>query len=523
MSKLDEMRAHSSFDRNRRYLADQVVITAPQHNLNHLLSRLKISEEYSPNLTGKYGRTTAGTPKVAVSDGKTLTPAHLRLPSDTEFFKTSEDAPPSPVTEQELYDSFRQFHSRQDIVSRPFQINRQQRPTVQVAFEISTALNSPNPSGVSGFDVSPDHLVVGSWVQPGLSPWEIPARSSGYNLRQGRHHVANQPLWKQIGARSRKNFKYKGEGTTIVIIDAAPDPGHLNPQLVDFYISMLAPGSEVEVVDESNKVDLKEIYNLGRIHPQPLQRPGLSDIDAGVVEKYHGALIASLVRQLAPAASIMLLEVLNHQGFTTGSNLTEAMDYLLFLRAAKVTDSNGRRLVEDNFILNLSLGISRSLSEEAEAIYLLEACQRACQAGAVIVAAAGNDSFFLHSRNPEEPAAYGYYGDSLAAFQQVIAVSSTTGQSGETALYSNQGNLAAPGLDLLMDTGDSRASGGSRFIYWAGTSFATPLVSATAALLLSAGVAPAQVKQRLWEHNTLQPKTWDQVPQLFIKDRLLRV
>ena len=74
-----------------------------------------------------------------------------------------------------------------------------------------------------------------------------------------------------------------------------------------------------------------------------------------------------------------------------------------------------------------------------------------------------------------------------------------------------------------MDTGDSRASGGSRFIYWAGTSFATPLVSATAALLLSAGVAPAQVKQRLWEHNTLQPKTWDQVPQLFIKDRLLRV
>lgn len=522
MSKLDEMKAHSAVDRNRRYLADQVVITAPQTHLNYLLSHLKVSENYNPNLTGKYGRSTAGTPKVAVSDGKTLTPAHLRLPTDTEFFKTSEDAPPNPVNEQELYESFRHFHSRQEIVSRPFQINRLQRPTSQVAYEISTALNSPNPAGVSGFDVSPDHLVIGSWVQPGLSPWEIPARSSGYNLRQGRHHLADQSLWKQIGARNRKNFKHKGEGTTIVIIDAAPDPGHLNPQLVDFYISMLAPGSEVEVVDESNKVDLKEIYNLGRIHPQPLQRPGLGDIEAGVVEKYHGALIASLVRQLAPAAGIVLLEVLNHQGFTTGSNLTEAMDYLLFLRAAKVTDSNGRRLVEDNFVLNLSLGISRSLAEEAEAIYLLEACQRACQAGAIIVAAAGNDSFYLHSRNPEEPAAYGFYGDSFAAFQQVIAVSATTGHTGETALYSNQGNLAAPGLDLLMDTGDSRASGGSRFIYWAGTSFATPLVSATVALLLSAGVKADQVKQRLWEQNTLQPKTWDQVPQLFIKDKLLK-
>ena len=48
-------------------------------------------------------------------------------------------------------------------------------------------------------------------------------------------------------------------------------------------VSELAPGSEVEVVDESNRVDLKEIYSLGRIHPQPLQRPGVADIDAGVV------------------------------------------------------------------------------------------------------------------------------------------------------------------------------------------------------------------------------------------------
>ncbi len=517
--KLDEMR---SPDRNRRYLADQVVITAPQANLNHLLGHLKINEGYNPDLTGQYGKSTAGTPKIASSNGQTLSPAQLRLPADTEFFKLTEDAPANPVTEKELYDAFRRFHASQAIISRPFRINRLQRPTAQVAYEISTALNRPNPTGVSGFDVSPDHLVIGSWVQPGLSPWEIPARSSGYNLRQGRQCLANQPLWGQIGAKGRKNFKHKGEGTTIIVIDAAPEPARLNPQLVDFYISMLAPGGEVEVVDESNKVDLKEIYNLGRIHPQPLQRPGMADIDAGLVEKYHGPLIASLIRQLAPAAGIMLLEVLNHQGFTTGSNLTEAMDYLLFLRAARVTDSNGRRLVEDNFVLNLSLGISRSLAEEAEAIYLLEACQRACEAGAVIVAAAGNDSFFLHSRNPEEPAAYGYFGDSLAPFRQVIAVSSTTSNPGETALYSNQGNLAAPGLDLLMDTGDSKASGNSRFIYWAGTSFAAPLVSAAAALLLSAGVEPGQVKQRLWEHNTLQPKTWSQVPQLFLKDKLLR-
>jgi hypothetical protein len=517
--KLSALKVYSTGDRRRRYLADQVVITAQQANLNRLFEQAYPSGPLKTALTGQPGTASTGAPEIAVSNKKTLEPARLSLPSGSQFAPLT---PGRPLSASELYDIFKSYYASLEIVSRPFQISRQSKPTAQVAGEISAALNSPNPTGLAGFDVSPDHLVVGSWVQPGLSPWDIPARSSGYNLTEGRRRLANQPLWDLIGAEGRQDFQHKGQGVTIVIVDAAPEWENLNPELVDFYFSMLPPGDEVEVDDEVNKIDLKEIYSMGRVHPQPLQRPGLADIEAGTVEKYHGTLIASMVRQLAPQASIVLLEVLNRQGFTTGSNLTQAMDYLLFLRESKVTDHQGRRLVEDKVVLNLSLGISRSLAEEAEAIYLLEACQRACQAGAVIVAAAGNDSFFLHSRNPEEPAAYGYYCDSLAAYQQVIAVSASANSVGEAALYSNQGNLAAPGLDLLMDTGDDQAAGGSRFIYWAGTSFATPLVSSAAALLLSAGIGPGEVKQRLWKYNTVAPEQWSAVPQLYLKDELFR-
>jgi hypothetical protein len=520
--KLSALKVYSPDDRRHRYLADQVIITAQQASLKQLLSQVDQGNLRQPSLTGQPGAATAKVPSIAISNKKTLEPASLRLPADSEFFPAAPGSAFTPVTEKELYDAFKRYHSSLEIVSRPFQISRQSRPTAEVADEISAVLNKPNAAGVAGFDVSPDHLVVGSWVQPGLSPWEIPARSSGFDLNQGQQALESQALWGLIGAADRKNFPHKGAGVTIVIVDAAPEPERINPELVDFYISMLAPGDDVEVDPELKKVSLKEIYNLGRVHPQPLERPGLADIEAGKVEKYHGTLIASLVRQLAPEANIILLEVLNHQGFTTGSNLTEAMDYLLFLRESQITDSQGRRLVEDKFVLNLSLGISRSLAEEAEAIYLLEACQRSCNAGGMIVAAAGNDSFFLHSRNPEEPAAYGYFCDSLTAFEQVIAVSASTNTLGEAALYTNQGNLAAPGLDLLMDTGDSQADGGSRFIYWAGTSFAAPMVSSAAALLLSAGVAPGEVKQRLWENNTEQPKKWSAVPQLYLKDELLQ-
>lgn len=512
MSKLNDFRKNGNTQ--GRYLRDQVIITSSQNNLDSLVDHLKTGKTHNTRLTGDYGLTTKDVPKITVSDGHNFAAAQLQMPI--------ENTPLTPVTEKELYIAFRVFYNTQSVVSRPFQINRQRESRNHAAHRISKALKSLNLTAKDeGFDVSPDHLVIGSWVQPGLSPWEIPARASGYNLEQGRYNMAHQTLWEQIGAKDRRNFKHKGAGTTVVIVDAAPEPGRLDPHLVDLHISMLAPDGEVEVNGNSNKVDLKEIYSMGRIRPQKLRFPGTHDIPAEDVEKYHGTLIASLVRQLAPDARIVLLEALNRHGFTTGSNLTEAMDYLLFLRAAKVTDNSRRRLVEDNLVINLSLGISRSLSEEAEAIYLLEACDRACDAGAVIVAAAGNDSYYLHSRNPEEPAAYGYYNDDYGAFRQVIAVSATNGKPGETALYSNQGNLGAPGLDLLMDTGDSKVKEGDRFIYWAGTSFATPLVAGAAALLLSAGVAPEHVKQRLWEHNTLQPKTWSQVPQLFIKDNLL--
>jgi hypothetical protein len=270
--KLSALKVYSTGDRRRRYLADQVVITARQANLKRLFEQVaNQSGPVQTALTGQPGAASAGAPEIAVSNKKTLEPARLNLPSGSRFAPLTPDR---PLNAQELYDIFKNYSASLEIVSRPFQISRQSKPTAQVAGEISAALNRPNASGLAGFDVSPDHLVAGSWVTPGLSPWDIPARSSGFDLDEGRRRLANQPLWGLIGAEGRQDFQRQGQGVTIVIVDAAPEPENLNPQLVDFYISMPPPGDEVEVDDEINKIDLKEIYSMGRVQPQPLQRPG---------------------------------------------------------------------------------------------------------------------------------------------------------------------------------------------------------------------------------------------------------
>ncbi len=120
---------------------------------------------------------------------------------------------------------------------------------------------------------------------------------------------------------------------------------------------------------------------------------------------------------------------------------------------------------------------------------IYRAIEYAGSKGQLFVVAAGNDGRNIDSRRANVfPAEY--------ALANILVVSATT-SSGSLASFSNFGalqtDLAAPGANIVT------TSPGNTYEAVSGTSFATPLVAGSAALLLSANnqLTTAQLKQRL--------------------------
>jgi hypothetical protein len=522
---LPASRSTTSRGKGQHHLTGRLVISGTTANLDKLEQEAGIDKKVGKNLGTDLvpAPLRDTTPEAYTHDGKSWQKAILQGRQATDF--ASRKAARHQLT------------SAKDIVTRRYSFDpaktakafqQPNQPTERaVVDELHSFLNNP-PSldgSTASFDVAVDHIfrhTIGAW--PGGSPADIPARTGvPVNGLQPEQIFEQQAFWGTIGAdaKARKEFKGQGAGVTVVIFDTAPALAKINPKLVDYYIAMKMPEGEIEPPNPTTTVPaVKERYSLAR--PNPLTwnekpRPGGADVDHDLMQPYHGLLIASLIRELAPKVTIILLEVLDDNGETSGSNLTEAIEYILFLKENQVT-VGGKRVVNDKVVLNLSLGYGDSLAEEVDVVYLLKTCEQAAQAGALIVASAGNDSYYLHPRHPEEPAAYGYYCDDTTVFKQVIAVAATA-NPGEYMPYSNQGNLAAPGMDLLMDTGVEDNPAHTRYVYWAGTSFAAPLVSASAALLLSNNVPVADVKQRLWK-GANKYEEWNKIPDLNIGNAL---
>ncbi len=125
--------------------------------------------------------------------------------------------------------------------------------------------------------------------------------------------------------------------------------------------------------------------------------------------------------------------------------------------------------------------ISMSLGGPGYTYTLQSAVTRADRAGALLVAAAGNDA----SSRPDYP----------AAFSVCLSVAATTA-TGRPASFTNYGrtvDIAAPGVSIL-----STWTGG-QYVFSGGTSMATPIVSGIAALVFATtpGATGAAVRQRL--------------------------
>ncbi len=177
---------------------------------------------------------------------------------------------------------------------------------------------------------------------------------------------------------------------------------------------------------------------------------------------------------LAFASSIMPIKVLDGSGLGSTATIAAGVDFAR-LNGAKV--------------INLSLGGTN------DDPLLHQSIQNAVNAGIVVVAATGNDG-----------AGSVYYP---ARYDEVIAVGATRYDNLVTT-YSNFGtgiDLVAPGGDLDVDqngdgqpdgivqqTCETKACATFNDFFYEGTSQAAPHVSATASLLLAAGVQGANVK-----------------------------
>ncbi|HLJ32260.1 MAG TPA: S8 family serine peptidase [Ktedonobacteraceae bacterium] len=290
----------------------------------------------------------------------------------------------------------------------------------------------------------------------------------------------------------------------------------------------------------------------------------------------HGLTIAGIIRDLAPEANIECIRVLNDHGVGDVQTLIKALKYIQFRMARDLHNKpvvinlslvigppEGDRVrlqLDDDAILKQTLaglpGIIQSLTN----------------AGAIVVASAGNDTDPrdpMHPAGtrlgPRYPAAFAYDPDlNSATAASIIPVGAINGQ-GEVASYSNYpgpDGIAAYGgeiptpyppvhdpntitqidpmvpLDavrgvyssatypaLSMDDKYPMSSGqpsgypeysapdASAWTCWAGTSFATPVISALAACLLEGQKVPytINVRQMLKDSPATQQVMWTEL------------
>lgn len=262
-----------------------------------------------------------------------------------------------------------------------------------------------------------------------------------------------------------------GAGVTVAVIDTGVDPEHpaLRDALLpgyDYLIGQSGAASEWNSLEQSVQAILEE--NLRAFAAQSVQAILEGDGDLMVVgpalgvvldpamtvslegedlDSYfgHGTMVAGIIRLAAPEASIMPLRVFNGSGSAHLYDIVDAIYYAVDHGAD---------------VINMSFSMAEPSKE------LKRALKYARQHGVVTVAAAGNEG--------DQATVY------PAAFGRSVGVASTS-ETDQLSEFSNYGTslvkLAAPGEGIISAfPGDHYAAG------W-GTSFATPLVTGTVALL----------------------------------------
>ena len=294
------------------------------------------------------------------------------------------------------------------------------------------------------------------------------------------HGYAAQPAAQIIRLQDAQNgFRIGGTGI-VALIDTGVDPNHpvLQPVLLQGYdFTRNQPGAS-EWLD----VNGAPIANQGAPGEQPgyVQQSTAAVLDqstAAVLDGSpyvafgHGTMTAGLVHLVAPNAKLLPLKAFSANGTGYLSNIVSALYYAVQNHAN---------------VVNMSFDLSSSSPS------LQSAVSYANKAGVVLVAAAGNESTSVKVY----PAAMNGY---------VVGIASTS-DADKRSSFSNYGSadvwIAAPGENII-----STYPGGT-YGSESGTSFSSPIVAGTVALMLSAkpsGFNPSQVANALANAEVLTP------------------
>ncbi len=274
------------------------------------------------------------------------------------------------------------------------------------------------------------------------------------------HGYATQPAAQIVRLQDAQNgFRITGKGI-VAVIDTGVDVNHPVLQAV------LLPGYDFtrNQPGASEWLDVSELQN-GYIDTDTQdQQPGYVQqstaavldqstaavLDGGDYTAFgHGTMTSGLVHLVAPKAQILPLKAFSSNGTGYLSNIVAALYYAVQHHAN---------------VVNMSFDLTSNSPS------LTQAVSYANKAGVVLVAAAGNEN----TSAAVYPAALNNY---------VVGIASTTNWDSRSS-FSNYGTLdvliAAPGENVV-----STFPGGT-YASASGTSFSSPLVAGTAALMLSA-------------------------------------
>ncbi|GAP63303.1 hypothetical protein ARMA_1726 [Ardenticatena maritima] len=330
--------------------------------------------------------------------------------------------------------------------------------------------------------------------------------------------LATQPLFQRIGATSTtvQQSSAKGASVTVVILDCFPYFGEHKPfepdklDMAGTYVDTLVLFDIDEETGRDTTPDEDEEHCP--YAPLPESTPTTSTVSFDDLLPYHGTMVASIVKTLAPEATVIGVRIINNHGVTYSTDIRRAITWVL-----NNPTVDGKPLLHDpqKVIFNLSLGLRRTQAETVQSCCTFYTLNEAAQQGAWFTIAAGNDSAG-RNENPAEPAAYGHYYHTEATYQRIFGVAGT-GQPNRLARYSNEGRFAAPATGILLDPdcvpGQAYHAIGDKLVRWHGTSFAAPQVAALLARLLSLPTPPSNPKQHIWQTAT-SPSAWDEVPEI---------
>lgn len=261
------------------------------------------------------------------------------------------------------------------------------------------------------------------------------------------------------------------------------------------------PAVIVAVCDMGFQFDHADWEGVQTIHPRDcIQNDDNPEVNVYDSHGEHvaGTIIAATnnnrgVAGIAPLCTLMPIRVLSDSGSGTMSQISNGINW---------ATTHGAH------VINLSLVIPVTGPPQNPGPPLSTAITNAGNAGVVICAGSGND--------------YQGYVGYPAAYTQCIAVGAT-GYNDVLAPYSNRGtalDVVAPGGNLEQDlNGDSYEDGvlstvrdqsGDIYVFWQGTSMATPHASGLAALLLSYG-CPANLVRDAMQQTAVDLGTsgWD--------------